>query len=85
MSPTGFANLTAKGVLEAKSNPCSQRLHLCILMARNFAVSKVLDLKPLMQFVPLVYQKFYLDIIDDHADEILKYRCQEKRGKVPAL
>ena len=34
-----------------------------------------------MQFVPLVYQKFYLDIIDDHADEILKYRNAKKKGK----
>ena len=38
-------------------------------------------LKTLMQFVPLVYQKFYLDIIDDHADEILKYRDAKKKGE----
>ena len=33
--PYRLCKFDSKGVLEAKSNPCSQRLHFCILMAGN--------------------------------------------------
>ena len=49
---------------------------------RKLAGPKVLDLQTLMQFVPLIYQGFYQQIIDNHEEEIKKCKAaKSKKGK----